>query len=247
VTYSGFHKKKTDYAAIEPVMDSSSHRVIATFRAGINTSWNTGADMKKYSPYFGPSAGFSLDFPLKGGSFFRTGFSFDRKGYSLKDSSTSFYRSVKDRKLMYYADTKVEIDYAVIPALICFPVGKSERFFLSTGPWLALKLNARNVGTAYNETRTGVSYTLRKTVLYDDLEKLIKDNDIGWLFGCIASFPVMHSKYKLDLALQYSAGFKDVYNHSYFADGEAGSDKAPVIRNGTLSFLIGIKIPPADH
>jgi hypothetical protein len=147
---------------------------------------------------------------------------------------------------MYNVNTKVQIDYAVIPLLMSFPVGKSQMVFLSTGPWLGLKLNARNIGVAYNEVRSESDYTVSKTVIYDDLERYIKNNDIGWIFSARVSLPLLN-RYKVDLALRYSTGFKNVYNTTIAAERQSSSVEDFVIRNRTISLLIEITIPTADH
>jgi hypothetical protein len=119
-------------------------------------------------------------------------------------------------------------------------------FFFNTGPWLGLKLNARNVGVAYNESRSESYYTVSKTVIYDDLERYIKDNDIGWIFGARVSLPLLN-RFKVDLALRYSTGFNNVYNKTIVAEQQSSSIADYVIRNRTISFLIGITIPPSSH
>lgn len=244
VVYTGFHKKERENIIPKPAGDSSYCKVFITYTAGLNISWNSGTDKEKYLPYIGPSIGFSLSVPMRGESFFQTGISFQRKGYSIRDSSNSYYKIISDNNAFNFVNTKVETDYAIIPFLLCFPLEKSHRVLFNTGPWLGLKLNARNVGVAYNASRSGTSYTLRKTIVYDDLEKLFRGYDIGWNFGCSTSFPLFESPYKLSLALQYSTGFMNVYDNSYFENGQNMPVKEFVIRNGTISFLVGLKIPP---
>ena len=247
VVYTGFHKKDMENIIPKPVSDSSSCKAYITYTGGISISWNSGSDKGKYLPITLASVGFSLAFPMKGGLVFQTGLNFQRKGYSLRDSSNSYYRHINDNLLLKYVDTKVEIDYAIVPLLMGFPIEKSHRIFFNTGPWVGLKLNARNIGVVYDELRSGTSYTLRKTVVYDDLEKLFRGSDIGWIFGCATLFPLLKSDYRLYMALQYSAGFMNVYDKSYFGDENNSSDEGFIIRNGAISFLIGIKMPSTDH
>jgi hypothetical protein len=227
--------------------DSTSKKVTVTYWGGVDISWNgLGADRAKYSAGTGPSLGFSVNFLMKSGLSFISGVSFERKGYSLKDSSALFYSYLNKSTPMYNVNTKVQIDYAVIPLLMSFPVGKSQMVFLSTGPWLGLKLNARNIGVAYNEVRSESDYTVSKTVIYDDLERYIKNNDIGWIFSARVSLPLLN-RYKVDLALRYSTGFKNVYNTTIAAERQSSSVEDFVIRNRTISLLIEITIPTADH
>jgi hypothetical protein len=246
IDYEFLKKNKT---AINPkfTSDSASKKVTVTYWGGVDISWNgLDADRGKYSSGTGPSLGFSVNFPLGSGFSFISGVSFERKGYSMKDSSTLFYKYMNNSTPMYYVDTKVQTDYAVIPFLISFPIGKSQMVFFNTGPWLGLKLNARNVGVAYNEIHSESSYTVNKTVIYDDLERYIKDNDIGWIFSTRVSLPLFN-RYKVDLALQYSTGFNNVYNKTVVAEEQSSTVADYVIRNRTISFIVGFTIPASKH
>jgi Outer membrane protein beta-barrel domain len=239
-----FLKKNKIVVNPKSTSDSSSKKVTVTYYAGMNVSSNPGTvDEKKYASITGPLFGFSVNIPLKYGYSIISGVSFERKGYSMKDSSSLFYRYLpNDNHPAYYVDTKVQVDYAIIPILISIPIGKSQKLYLNTGPWLGLKLNARNTGVAYSEYRTQSSYSVRKDVIYDDIEKLIKDNDVGWIFSCGLSLPVVKN-YKVDIALQYSTGFKDVFDSSAEGNMQSVYNPDPVIRFNTISLLIGIRIP----
>jgi opacity protein-like surface antigen len=242
IDYS-FLKKSKSKIGTESVNDSTSENVTVTYWGGTNISWNPhSVGGKKYSAAFGPSLGLSINIPLNFGYYFISGISFERIGYSMKDSSSLFYRYIKDDKPGYYVDTKVQIDYAVIPLLISIPVGKAQKLFFNTGPWLGLKLNARNTGSALNENRSQSSYTVQKTVIYDDIEKLIKGYNIGWLFGCGLSLPLVNN-YSIDIGLQYSAGLKDVFSSSLEGIPQNTNNPDPIIRMGTLSLHLGIRIP----
>lgn len=224
--------------------DSLSQRTTVSYFGGLNYSWNKEPKVKgDYSGVMGPSIGFSVNFPIGKGAFFKTGFSFERKGYSLRDSSSSFYMNIQEGSpVMYDVDTKIHIDYGIIPALLSFPVGKSEHLVLYTGPWLGLKLNARVVGEAYNEYNTGGTYQYQKTTVYNDLGNAIKDSDAGWLFGCNASIPVA-GNYEITIGLKYSTGFSDVYDSESIGIYMNPYSDSFGIRNSTLSFQVGITIP----
>jgi hypothetical protein len=240
----GFYHGRENETNINPksVGDSSSKEITITFRGGLNVSWNgINKDRGKYSSSFGPSLGFAVNFPLGKRFSFISGVSFERKGYSMKDSSVMFYMYMKGTP-MYNVDTKVVAEYAVIPLLISFPIGKLHSIFFNTGPWLGLKLDARNVGVAYTGMHSESNYKLWKNIVNDDFERYIKNTDLGWIFSTGATLPLFN-EYKVNLSVQYSAGFENVY------------DKTPVshmrplanymIRNRTISFLIGFTIPTA--
>jgi hypothetical protein len=246
IDYEFLKKNKKD---INPgfATDSTSGKVTVTYWGGVNISWNgLDSDRAKYSTIAGPSLGFSVNFQVEPGLSFISGVSFERKGYSMKDSSASFLKYVNKGTPLYYVDSKIQMDYAVIPLLMSLSFGKSHMFFFNTGPWLGFKLNARNVGVAYNESRSESYYTVSKTVIYDDLERYIKDNDIGWIFGTGISVPFLN-RYKVDLALRYSTGFNNVFNKTIVAEQQGSSIADHVIMNRTISFLIGITIPPSGH
>jgi hypothetical protein len=242
VAYSGFQKNKN--SGVQKIQnDSISRKVIVTITSGFLHSWNGGDEINgKYHGNPGLTIGFSLKFPLGRSAFFQTGFSFERKGFSIRDSSASFYRIIKDNSELYYVNTKVQTDYAIIPALISLPVGKPDFIYITTGPWLGLKLNSRNVGVAYNVTHSQTSYELVKTIIYDDTEKLMKNYDLGWIFGCGLSLPVAKS-YKIDIGLQYSTGFRDVFSNAGQIIQQNPNDPGLMIKNRTISLLFGIRIP----
>jgi hypothetical protein len=164
----------------------------------------------------------------------------------MSDSSASFYRTVETGYKMYQVDCKMQIDYAVIPALLSFPIGSSEKVYLSTGPWLGLKLNARNVGKAYDESNTGSNYNYTETIVYNDMEKAIKGCDAGWIFACGAHFPVTNN-YRIDIALQYSTGFRDVFTSEGTGDFPNSYNDKHSIKNGTVSFTVGVTIPSGNR
>jgi hypothetical protein len=54
-------------------------------------------------------------------------------------------------------------------------------------------------------------------------------------------------KYKVDLALRYSTGFKNVFNQAIVAEQQGSSIADYEIRNRTISFHIGITLPQSGH
>jgi hypothetical protein len=135
------------------------------------------------------------------------------------------------------------MDYAIVPVLVHIPIGSSKLFYINTGPWLGLKLNARNTGVAYEKYSRGSGYELSRRTIYNDIEGFIKDTDLGWLISGGISWPI--GTYKMNMEFQYSANWKDIYDGPAFLDLPGGG--SPVIRNRNLSFLIGFTIPTSSN
>ena len=239
IAYNGFLKKRKDIVE-RSVQDSISSKIYLSYFGGAGILWNSAReDHEKSAPGYGPILGFLINFRLASKSSFQTGLSFERTGYSIKDSSNVFYGYFATGANKYFVDTKVAIDYIVVPALLNFNIGKSQRFFLNTGPYLGVKLNARCIGAAYHETQSSGEYALEKTTVNDDLDGAIKNCDFGWIFGSGVTFP-FSDKFVVDFGIHYKAGIMDVFNRKYFAEAvETGN----TIRNSVLSFRIGLRVP----
>lgn len=247
VAYNFSMKKKDENKVSTFRNDSSSHKATVTYFGGMNYSWNKGAkETDNFSGVFGPTAGFLINLPLERDCSFQTGFTFERKGYSMSDSSASFYRTIETGYKMYRVDAMVQIDYAIIPAMISFPVGNSRNVYVSTGPWFGLKLNARNVGKAWDESNSGSNYNYNETVIYNDFEKAIKDYDSGWIFVCGTRFNIKN-EYRLNLAFQFSTGFQDVFHYAGTREFQNSYNVTHSIRNQSVSITLGVTIPSGNR
>lgn len=233
----------------DPKKDASevNDDIYLTWRTGANYSWNSGDILKeKYSSLAGPSAGFMMNFRITGSkTWFRTGVTLERQGYSMRDSSDVFYLhhvwsayGYPD----YDVDSRVSIDYAVIPALLDFHIGRNETFSLSTGPYFAARLNARCTGTAIQETGSSGSYTVEETTIHDDLTELTRRNDFGWLAAAGVAIP-LHGNLKLDIGVEYRHGFTGVLNLESSGFPEPGNAKDAYIRNSALTLRAGVQVP----
>jgi hypothetical protein len=244
ISYTGLLKNKSSHEKSINRRDTIDQKLTLLFQGGVNVSWNTHReDKEKYSAIAGPSAGFLLDYRLGKNTSLQTGVSFEGKGYSLRDSSTLFFLSYNGGGTLYDVDSRVDIDYIEIPLLINFKLGKS--LFFNTGPWLGLQLNSRVTGTAYDDIRSETGYIIRKTVIYDDMEKIIKDNDAGWMFSGGISLPVKNG-YRANISLRYSTGLVNVFDNATSGYDHYGANELS-IQNGTVSFLIALVIPRSDH
>jgi opacity protein-like surface antigen len=243
ITFNGFLGGADDDSELPVRTDSSQNKLNLIYFGGTDLSWNSpGNSPWNYSVSLGPSAGFRLDIPVGRKTEFRTGLSFERTGYSLRDSSDVFYTYIVEDDAEYLVDTKTTIDYIEIPASLKINIGRSNTFYISTGPYLSIKLNARSTGEAFSNEENNSMYRRIRTVVYDDLERLIKDNDSGWSFGAGITIPVF-AKFHAEAGMQYKQGFRDVFDATYFSGTNKYDNMKTVIRNRTLSFHIGLKIP----
>ncbi len=242
LAYNGFLKKDRAVKNNNG-KDSIPGVVTITYFGGMNFNWNSCEYYKeKYSFNSGFSAGFKLDFRMSAKASFQTGLSFERKGYSLNDTSSVYYRYVEDGEPLYDLDTKAGIDYLVVPALLNLNLGKSGIFYINTGPYLGFMLNARVTGEAYHTSLyNDGSYRYTKTTVYDDIGSLIKGTDFGWIFGGGVTIR-LKGKSALDLGLRYSSGFTDVLDRSVNPEDPVDTYTS-VMRNSSISLHLGIAIP----
>lgn len=221
-----------------------NENIFLTWHAGVVTSWNSGnIDNDKYSPLVAPSAGFSVNFRLSGtNTWFRTGVTLERQGFSMRDSSDVWYRYLVTGVPDYYVDSRVGVDYAVIPALLDFHFGRGEMFYLNTGPYFAARLNARCTGTATHWQSNIGSYKLEETTINDDITALVRNNDFGWVAGFGVALPLSGNA-RLDLGLQYRQGFTEVFNAEYAGVPEPDDANDVFMRNSAFTVQAGLRIP----
>lgn len=225
--------------------DSTTTGLKIVYLAGLNTSWNGAGDLPdSYSVAFGPVAGFRLEVPVEKNVYFITGLSFERTGYSVKDSSDVPYAALTVKYSSTFIDTRTGIDYVTIPALFQISPGRNERFYINTGPYVSIRLNARTTGRSYSELNAGSMYQYIRTTVYNDEERLFKGNDAGWSFGSGLNFHMLG--FNWELGMQYRRGFRNVFDASTLSANERSTYSLPV-RNRTVSVHLGMKIPSKRH
>lgn len=242
LAWKGFLKSKGGNADYQ-TQDSVSEKIYLIYTGGINASWNSGdRDKERYSMNYGPSFGFLVNYRLSANTSFRTGVTFDVTGYSLKDSSDSFNRYIKSGEAYYQVNTKTSVDYLTVPLLISFHPGNGGRFFINTGPFAGIKLNARCKGTVYYNPESSGTYSRYRRIVYDDMEGAIKDNNFGWIIEGGMATPLF-GRLALECGLQYRRGFGEVYDDSYLPDNGSFYNEGTVFENSSLSLRIGIRVP----
>ena len=212
--------------------------------AGAAISWNSGHVVNAgYKQYAGPSAGFAVGFRLgESKASFTTGLTLERVGYSMRDSSDSFYRYAGSDHLIYYVDTRTSTDYAVIPALLSFSIGEKDYLNLSTGPWFAARLNSQCRGLAVNESEAGGYYMRTEVTVNDDITEFTSRNDFGWLIGADLSVPLRNGT-GLYLGLKFRQGFTETMNRESAGIPDDTMERQIFMRNSVLSLHAGLTVP----
>jgi len=240
IAYTGLFKSKTQENATRS--DSATSRLRIKPGIGFAMShFRHSAYPDRYALRTSVTPAILVEWKLDNFFSLVSGVSFERKGYHMKDSSIYFYRYARDPGRTYQADTRVDLDYALIPLVLKVKIGAGERIYLLAGTYLGIKLNARVTGKAQYETSSTSGYTLTKVDVYDDIEGTIKNTDWGWILGAGTELPLSNGK-KLEFSLQYAFGKQNILIRNEYSgyEYEASDDK---IRNGSLIFLAGISFP----
>ena len=232
---------KSNYRSTDS--DTLNKKIFLVYRAGTGVSWNSGTvNREKYSPLAAYSVGFDVGFMLSPNMYFRTGLSFDRQGFALRDSSDMFHRYYIEGAADYAVDTRISADYVVIPALLEYQAGKKIKYYFNAGPYLGVKLNARAAGKAISFEVGEGYYSLEEITVYDDTGSIIFDNDIGWIAGMGMVIPLRGNS-MFDIGMKYRHGFSEVYDITE-AEGERfDGDEGTFIRNSLLTLNFGLRVP----
>ncbi|MBN1387634.1 MAG: outer membrane beta-barrel protein [Bacteroidales bacterium] len=227
----------------EEIFDSINNKIYLAYRGGVNFSWNSSKpDRDKYSFYAGPSLGFNIGYKISRGTYFRTGLSFERLGYVMRDSSDFYHRYSIEGDADYYVTAKVSSDYIVVPALLEFYAGEAKQFYFNTGTYLGFKLNAHCTGKAVEDRSRHGRYKLEETTIYENLEQAIITTDIGMVAGAglVLQLP---GKCNLDIGLQFRQGFHEVYDTDDISESLRPERGESIIRNSTIALHAGIRLP----
>lgn len=229
-------------------VDSSGEELNEDIRlswfAGTAFSWNSGnVTDAAYTPYAGPSAGFSVGFRLgDSNTRFTTGLTLERVGYSMRDSSDNYYRYDRSGVPYYFADTRTSSDYAVIPALLSFSIGEKDLLSLSTGPWFAARLNSQCRGLAVIETEAGGYFRRTEITVNDDITEFTRRNDYGWMIGADLTVPLPNNA-GFYLGLKFRQGIPETMNRKNAGIPDDTLEKQIYMRNSVVSLQAGMTVP----
>lgn len=237
ITYSFFAKERGNEE-----LTNAKTKMYVGYKLGGNFSWNIGeTHSNSYTTNAGLTGGFDLGWQTGDHFAIQTGLWLQRKGYHYNDSSISFIRYRPSDGELYCIDSKIDLDYAVIPFLLNAGLGKSNRFYLLFGSYLGLKLNGRVTGKAWREVRTDYQYIIEEYQVNNDIEPLIKNSTIGLLVGGGYQLSIFE-KYFLSLEINYTSDSKNIFvSGEEFQMEKFGEDDE--IKLSALNFSIGIKVP----
>jgi hypothetical protein len=159
----------------------------------------------------------------------------------MDDSSTLFYRHGPSSGVKYDVKTRIDLNYAVIPILFKIQSGPPVDFYLLSGPYIGMLLNARTVGTAAYENSYSGGYTRNKVNVFDDIGGNIRANDFGWIFGAGFEFP-LPGGLTLNAGLQYDLGISNILSDA-ISNQYAHANEDQVMHNRSYNILVGITIP----
>jgi hypothetical protein len=229
IAYTGF---LNDNRRVREGSDTTG-RISIVYFGGVNVAWNGKGS---YTENQGVKAGFMIGIPIGRTAAFRTGLSFEQAGYSLSDSTDHYFAVKSDFKSSYHADTKVTIDYLIIPATFKFNIGKKTPFHVNFGPYAAIKLNARVTGDAVSVLNYGSTYTRTHITVFDDITSFFEGHDLGLTAGAGIDLPFF-GKYRSEAGVQYRSGLKNVFS------ARSNEYSGIEVMNRSLAFHYGIIIP----
>jgi hypothetical protein len=233
-----------DEAPVDGSGEELNENIRLSWFAGAALSWNSGnVTDAGYTSYAGPSAGFSVGFRLgDSNTRFTTGLTLERVGYSMRDSSNSYYRYDGSNQPYYFADTRTSSDYAVIPALLSFSIGEKDVLSLSTGPWFAARLNSQCRGLAVNESSSNGYFRRTEVTVNDDITEYTRRNDFGWMIGADLSVPLRNNA-GFYLGLKFRQGIPETMNRENAGIPGDTLEKQIYMRNSVVSHQAGLTVP----
>jgi|GEM_PF-689326 len=242
LAYTGVFKSTAYSSARSGVPDSSFARFFISPGVGVSVSWVRKSNRSgAYGPKAGGSAGVRIEYRLDRTVSVVSGLGFERKGYRMKDSTACFYRYAATGYPLYKAETRVDLDYAILPLLLKIRLGTSFRVYLEGGLYAGFNLNARVTGNAETESFYESGYSKQRIEVYDDIEGQIKNFEVGWMCGTGIEVPLW-SGYYLNLGADYSTGEKNLFENTE-PGPFSSTDSDDAIRNGSLNIQLGITLP----
>ena len=246
IGYSGLFNRMDSNHPKFLTNDSTDGKLAIKYRSGVNVSW-TGADknVNSYSCKTGFTTGFAINYSLGKNCGIQTELLFENKGYHLKDSTFSYYKSIpntSDPNHTFNTKTRIETTYFTIPLLFELKSSNPLSIYFNTGPYFSTLINAKTTGTQISEYRYNNSYNKSKTTINDNIEGAISHNDWGWIIGGGIQVPLIYN-WKLDIEGRYQGSWSNILTLPAGTSGisEVGSTQSLKYRSITL--LFGLQVP----
>ena len=242
IAYSGLFRSKETARGHKSGSDTVFCRFLVSPRIGPSISWfRDPGRPDTYSAKAGMFAAVWTEFRFDKTFSFLSGVGFERKGYELNDSSVYFYKHATAAWSMYQVDTRVDIDYAVLPFMLKVRMGSGFKAYITGGGYLGIKLNSRVTGEAVYSTTSEYGYTLTEITVYDDIEGNISNIDAGWMCGAGIEFPLARRS-MLEIGVLYEAGKVNILNNDD-PNAEYLLESDNMIRNSSVALQIGLVFP----
>jgi opacity protein-like surface antigen len=223
--------------------DSSFSRLYIKPGVGATMSWNSAAEQfGNYSANLSTKTGIIIGCHLDKTVSLQSGVQFERKGYSMSDSSIYYHRYASN--VNYHGDkvdSKVSLDYLTVPVNFKLSFGDPFTFYVDFGAYAGFLVNANLSGTIIRKYSGSSYYRLDKINLNDAVEGYYKSTDFGYLAGLGFQFPFMKNM-KFDIGIHYAKGFKNVLKAPEENENN-GSKRDLSFQNSSLSLQFGLQIP----
>jgi len=240
IEYTGFMDRQTYNKTSKE--NTSEDKVFLTYKSGLLMSRHRGNSYQNsYSPAFAFSPGISFEFLLNQTTSLQTELLFDRKGYKMEASSQNVFRVTpsNNENREYQTDTRIKLDYFVLPFYLTLRFGEPVTFYLNGGFYYGYNMNAQTTGEQVEVDRASGNYLKNERQVYDHMEGYIKNNDWGWLTGGGLLLP-LYNQYRLDIELRYDQSFINSFDlteqyHSVYEDRS--------LFNESFHLMVGLQIP----
>lgn len=120
---------------------------------GPNASTLTGNSKQPIEPAIFSSAGFIFQYNCKNFLSFKTGLSYQRKGYQMKNITLTDENNMLIDQVRFSS----KMDYLTFPLLVKANFGEKVQFFVNAGPYIGYMIGKSNEmkGDAYNHIKKG--------------------------------------------------------------------------------------------
>jgi hypothetical protein len=154
----------------------------------------------KENPILGGSAGLTFQYNLSKIFSFKTGISYDRKGWGQLITITD-----NQGNNSYKTTAKFNFDYIIVPLLIKASFGNKIKYFVNTGPYFGYLINS-------SRFISGEGFRPDKNNDIDEGELL--KSDFGLSTGLGLCYPI-NEKFNISLEIRNNYGLKNLNSGKY--------------------------------